>query len=209
MSSVPRVVETKVIIARYGKKIMERHFLDPDGVTRDFLLWGGETIPTIVLPVTVDKKVIALQIFRRAANKLLIASGTPLDIWSILLPIEIPGGNCKNGETDEDCVRRELREETGYAAEKIIQVGPSIWFDPASCFTPYMPFLALDCQKIQKQEVSETEIQETMKIVLAGLSEWVNMIYRGAINDSKTVAVTFLALPYLGVNLAIGNTLLG
>lgn len=182
MSSVPRVVDEEVIIQDHGKIIMKRYFLDPDGKTRNFLLWGGKVAPAIVLPVTTDRKVIALRIFRRAANKFLI---------------EIPGGNPVDREPIEDCVRRELYEETGYTAEKIIQIGPPTWLDPASCFTPYVPFLALGCQKIQEQELSEVEIQETMKLVLVEIGEWFKMIWRGEISDSKTLAVTFIALPQI------------
>lgn len=34
-----------------------------------------------------------------------------------------PGGRCRSGETDEDCARRELLEETGYQCGPLLLVG--------------------------------------------------------------------------------------
>ncbi len=175
----PQAVKDEVLIRSYGKRIIKRYFNDPDGKKREFILWGGKVTPVIILPVTSDKKIIAIEVFRRAANKYLI---------------EIPGGNPKKGEGIEVCGRRELLDETGYVADEIVNLGPVLWFDPASCFTPFVPLLALNCQKIQKQELEETEKTEIKPPLLIESTEWLKMIDRGEIRDSKTITITFLAL---------------
>jgi ADP-ribose pyrophosphatase len=187
----PRMIRDEIVvdehgekIDKYGKVILTRFFADPDGKTRDFLLWGGKVAPAIILVVTAAKKVMALRIFRRAANKSII---------------EIPGGNPKAGEKMEDCALREILEETGCIPKKLIHIGPSIWFDPASCIIPFEPYLALGCKQTREQEISQTEIQEGTKIIPLRISEWIKMIYRGEVPDSKSIAVTFLAIPHLGV----------
>ena len=182
MRETPQVVKEEVLISGYGKRVIKRWFKDPDGKTREFVLWGGKVTPVIILPVTSDKKIIAIEVFRRAPNEYLI---------------EIPGGNPKNGESIEVCGRRELLAETGYTAGEIVNLGPALWLDPASCFTPFVPLLALNCQKIQKQELEETEKTEIKEPLLIEQTEWLKMIHRGEIRDSKTIAITFLALPYL------------
>jgi len=182
----PKAVREEVLIDKHRKKIITRYFKDPDGKERDFLLWGGKVVPTIIFPITTDKKVIALRMFRRAANESII---------------EIPGGNPGAEESPLDCALREIEEETGWIPKHMIRLGPDIWFDPASCIIPYTPFVALDCKKKQEQELDKTEVAEGMEMNLIELKEWFKMIYRGEIRDSKTIAITFLALPHLGIKI--------
>lgn len=182
MGRIHKVVREEVLIDRYGKIVMNRHFKDPDGKTRDFLLWGGKVTPAIILPITSDNRIVVIKSFRRAANESLV---------------EIPGGNPEIREDIEACARRELLEETGYTAGEIIGLGPPIWFEPSSCFTQFYPLLALGCQNTSGQNLEETEKAEDIEIILIKLAEWLKMIRGGEIRDSKTVTITFLALPHL------------
>ncbi len=180
--NIPEIDHEKILIERYGKVILERYFSDPDGETRDFLLWGGKTPPVIVLPLTPEKKVIALLQFRRGANECIL---------------EIPGGGTNPKEDILVSAGRELTEETGYVADKLTKLGKPIWLDPASCFTPFMPVLATDCKKDGEQKLDETEKMEIGGLLLIDWTDWLKMIYEGDICDSKTIAVTFLAQRYV------------
>lgn len=179
----PKMVDEEISRKKYGKVIVKRKFELPNGKIIDYLLWGGTTVPSIIFSVTPNKEVIALKQFRYAINDVVV---------------ELPGGNPNEDETAEEVARKELKEETGYSAESFTILGPSIWFDPASCITPYVPILATGCQKICEPKMDKTEFAE---IILYPLSDWINKIYDGEILDSKSIAVTFLALPHLGVNL--------
>jgi ADP-ribose pyrophosphatase len=45
---------------------------------------------------------------------------------------EIPAGTAEPGETPADGARRELREETGFSAGRIVPIG-SFWMTPGFC----------------------------------------------------------------------------
>lgn len=179
----PELVEERVAIAKYGKKIVGWDFKFPDGRVEEFLCWGGKTVPAIIFPFTKGKEVVALKQFRFAGNEFVI---------------EIPGGNPEHlGEGTEEAGRREFEEETGYTAENFIRLGgPPVWFDPASCFTPFVPILALGCQKTKEPKLDKREIAE---VVVIPLGEWIKMIEDGRIHDSKTITITFLALQRLNL----------
>lgn len=57
-----------------------------------------------IVPVLSDGRMVLVRQYRYAAGK---------------NQLEIPAGTLEPGETVEDCVKRELREETRYEAEKI------------------------------------------------------------------------------------------
>lgn len=182
---IPELVRTEVIIDKYGKQVVERYFRCPDGQIREFIVWGGTVVPSIILPITKDGKVVALKQFRYAANEFVI---------------ELPGGCPERGEGFEETAKKELLEETGYVAQTVVRlIESTIWFEPAACLTPYVPLLALGCQKKQEPHPDSTEV---LKVLLFNLSEWISMILKGEVRDSKTITTTFLALPHLGYKLS-------
>ena len=175
----PRLADEEVLQQWYGKRVLKRNFKLPDGTISDFYVFGG-TIPVIIFPLTQNKEVITVWQFRYGANKFIL---------------EIPGGNIKKNETPRETVENELLEETGYLPKEIYQLGKPIWFDPASFTVSYFPFIALGCKKIKEPNPERTEIMET---ILVPLEEWIKMVSQGEIEDSKTLAVTLLALTVLG-----------
>lgn len=177
---VPKLLHEVTSRNQWGKVILERKFELPSGKTADFFVWGGTVVPSIIFPVTPRGKVVALRHFRYAANEVVI---------------ELPGGCPYEGETAEEIARKELEEETGFTAERFVKLGPPLWFEPASCITPYTPILAVGCTRTGDPHLDETEIAEP---VVYPIAEWITMISRGEIRDSKSIAITFLALPHVG-----------
>jgi len=180
----PKMISEEISRSQYGKVIIERRFCLPNGKIIVYFGWGGTTIPLIVFAVTPNREVIALEQFRFGINDVVI---------------ELPGGCPVRNETDKEAARREFEEETGYRAESFTILGPSLWFEPANCITPYVPILATGCQEVcEEPKMDETEFAE---VILYSLSDWIDKIYNGEIRDSKSIAITFLALPHLGVKL--------
>ena len=179
-----KIGEEKIIAKGYGKNFFSQHYEHPvSGEDLEFFMWGSNLIASIVLPVTTDGNVILIRSFRNGADDVLL---------------ELPGG-CRDeeNETWEIVAKRELLQETGYQAETLIPLcEEGLWFEPANLRVPYYPFLAIGCECVNSQELDETELIE---VVSLPLSEWLDMVFSGKIRDSKSIAVTALAMKHLNI----------
>src|SRR5881296_1537349 len=90
------------MIRRDGyRPILGRSYVLPDGVEREFEI-KLEADTAVVLAVTDASEVVLVREFRPGVEELLL---------------ELPGGGVDTGEDPLEAARRELLEETGYAAE--------------------------------------------------------------------------------------------
>lgn len=97
--------------------------------------------------------------------------------------LEIPAGGLNPNETMEQAALRELQEETGYLAghsEFLISIRTTVAF----CNERIDIYLTTDL-KPDKQNLDEDEYLE---VVDYPVTELVDMIYDGRIQDSKTVS---------------------
>ncbi|HZV52915.1 MAG TPA: NUDIX hydrolase [Candidatus Dormibacteraeota bacterium] len=111
--------------------------------------------------------------------------------------LQIPSGLREPGEEAEDCARRELMEETGFACqrlERLIGLFPSPgvsdeWLDV---------FLATDLHRVGSP-LPEGE-QGVLELVVVPLEEAVSMAASGRLLDAKTVIAVLLAGCRMGVD---------
>lgn len=166
---------------QFGKTMFFQDFTLPDGTTTDYMLYGTNKSksPSIVFPITKDLEVLAVNQFRFGANEFVL---------------ELPGGMPKGDQTAEETMMSELEEETGYRPEKVVMLSQKVWFDPASVRVPYAALLATGCTWAKPQKLDRSEILDLVKIPL---EEWMQMVRGGEICDSKTLAITLLAYPYI------------
>lgn len=101
--------------------------------------------------------------------------------------LELPAGTLEEGEEPFDCARRELREETGMNARKIVELG-SFYLAPGYSTERMHVYLARDLYP-DPLEADADEFIETEKIPLTQALE---MTRAGAIPDAKTLAALFL-----------------
>ena len=109
--------------------------------------------------------------------------------------VETPGGVPKVGQTAEETARRELLEETGYAAKRVIDLKMQPWMDAAAHDLRFFAFVGLDCTKVAEPLPDRTEVLET---VLIPLDDWYDRIWRGEIFDNKIIGLSLLVIPALG-----------
>jgi ADP-ribose pyrophosphatase len=156
----------------------------PDGSTGDLELirhpGAAAVVPCASDPAGGDPSILMIRQFRHAA-------GGPL--W------EIPAGTLAPGETPEACAHRELREETGVAAERIERL-TSIYTTPG--FTDEVIHLFWARGLTMGEAARERD--EFIEVVPQPLSKVLAGIRGGEIRDAKTVvAILYMAGFILGV----------
>jgi len=109
---------------------------------------------------------------------------------------EIPAGTLDPGEPVLDCARRELAEETGYAAaewRKLGEITPVPGYSDERIHLFLATGLSAAAQRLDADEVLEAHGRP--------LAEAAAMIARGEIQDAKSICALLLAQNWLGANL--------
>ncbi|MGB9591816.1 MAG: NUDIX hydrolase [Candidatus Kryptoniota bacterium] len=126
----------------------------------------------VVLPLLDDGNVVFVRQKRYPMNSLLY---------------ELPAGKLEPGELPELCAVRELREETGYTAEKIEEL-TAIYTSPGFCTEKLYIYLATGLHDGQ-QNLEEGE--EGLTLERIQYERAFEMVYNGEIVDAKTIAGLF------------------
>lgn len=133
-----------------------------------------------IVPVKDDGKIVMVKQFRYPSGQVLL---------------EIPAGKIDKGETvPEETARRELREETGYTAEKLHYLGK---LNPSVAYTEEVIHL----YAATGLTAGETEFDkdEALDILEYDYEEAFSMAASGQLVDAKTVAGIFMAKEQLGI----------
>jgi len=120
-----------------------------------------------VVALDEDDNIILVRQFRKAVEKKLL---------------EIPAGTLEVGEEPIACARRELREETGYRAECLEQIG-GLYPSPGFCTEHIHLYLATGLKK----GLSAPEDDEAIETIKVPLSDIPAMVSQGEICDGKSI----------------------
>ncbi len=126
-----------------------------------------------IVPFTAKDTVLLIRQYRHAAGGY---------IW------EIPAGTVDPGESPLACARRELIEETGFSAERWVDLG-EITPLPAYSDERIRLFGATELNPA-KQHLDEDEILDVHEMPF---EEALSMIQKDEIQDAKTISALFLA----------------
>ena len=129
-----------------------------------------------VLPLTENGEVIFVNQFRYALNK---------------VTLEVPAGKLEKGEDPQEAALRELSEETGIEAKKIVPMG-ALYTTPALMDEIIYMYIATDLSQ-GEQHLDEDEFVNALKIPL---DKAVEMVMNGEIRDSKTQVMILKADKY-------------
>jgi 8-oxo-dGTP pyrophosphatase MutT (NUDIX family) len=168
-----KILESKYVRPRYRFDQVElSNGKTFEAVALEFRSWAS------VLALTKNQEVVLVKQFRHAAQAV---------VW------EFPGGVVDDGETPLEGARRELAEETGYTASKLIEVG-KFYPNPALQSNFMYGYLAFDVEKTGVQHLDEAE---DIEVHLVPLDELLAMTKRGDFLNGLQVAVLFHALAYM------------
>ena len=149
----------------------------PDGktATRELISHGGGVG---IIAVDENGEVFMVSQYRIAAREMMM---------------EIPAGKIDNGEEPLECGKRELIEETGYAAEEFTYLG-TYYATPGYCEEKLHLYLARKL-KFVGQHLDEGEFLNVKEYKLDDLC---NMVMENKINDAKTAIAILKAKMILG-----------
>ena len=95
---------------------------------------------------------------------------------------EVPAGKLDDGEAPESCALREVREETGFVAGRLVPMG-WIWTTPGFTDEKIWLFLATDLS----QASQALQDDEVLSVERVPLDEAVDRALNGEITDAKSV----------------------
>ena len=130
--------------------------------------------PTVVIvPVDDEDNVLLVRQYRHSTGQVLL---------------EAPAGGMEPGEAPEQAVQRELQEETGHTARRVVPLG-GFWIAPGWA-TEYMhAFLVSDLAEAQACPDEDEEIQ----VERVPRSRVLDLVRRGEIRDAKSIAALLMA----------------
>ena len=133
-----------------------------------------------IIPVTHDNKVLMVRQYRYPMEEELL---------------EIPAGKLDDGEAPIDCAKRELYEETGCKAGKIVDMG-EIYPSPGFCRETLYLYLALDLQH-GDMHLDEDEF---LSVEAVDIEELIDKIMANELPDAKSIIGILKAKRYLEDN---------
>ena len=140
----------------------------------------------VLIPVTADGKVLLIRQYRQSAQKVLL---------------EAPAGTREPGEGPEETARRELREEVGYRAGKLIPIGGS-WVAPGYSTEYSHAFIAteLEPDPLPADEGEDILVEEI------DFKDIHRLIIEGQLEDQMTIAALLSARHVYVDNIKIGQS---
>lgn len=110
--------------------------------------------------------------------------------------VEVPAGKMEHGETFEQGILREVREETGYTSDiQPVKLG-EFFVNPATQTNKIATFLIVDAYQASDQQLDNTE---EIEIVLLNFDEFEQLVQNNQINTQLfTVNAYYLARRQLG-----------
>lgn len=160
------------------RKVIQKTFQLPNGKQATFDTISGGSFVTVAA-FTKQKEAILVRQYRPGAEQSLVS---------------FPEGGIEGNENPIATAIRELEEETGYRAKKIIHLKTFRWayrVDMQICF------LAIDCEKVGEQQLDDTEFIE---IITLPLEKFKTLLTNSADESFNNVDAGFLALHYFDNN---------
>lgn len=148
----------------------------PDGneTKLDIIEHGGSVV---IVPIDNEGNLLFVRQYRHAAG---------MDL------LELPAGTLEKNEYPDVCAAREIREETGFAADKIEKIG-DFYLAPGYSTEFMHVYLAQEL----RYDPLEADADEFLSVEKLPFAEAIQMAERGEMPDAKSLAALLLAKSHL------------
>ncbi|TQQ80429.1 NUDIX hydrolase [Halonotius roseus] len=143
----------------------------PDGTETDYH-YVDESPAVVVLPLTPDGDIVVIEEWRQAVDR--VNRG-------------LPAGSMEGDEEPADAAHRELREETGYKADRI---EPLLTTEPSNGIanSVHHHFVAYDCEPTAEQQL---DANESIRVDTVDYDDYLDSVVNDDLNDGRS-ALTLL-----------------
>ena len=174
-----KILNSRMVINHQWCKVRQDEIELPNGKIIDDYFINIRPEVALILPITSNDEIVFVRQYRHGAGEILL---------------ELPAGTFNpKEESPQAAAIRELKEETGYITNNVIQLA-TLYDNPVKDTNKITLFLAEYVRKTGKQELGVTEEIEVVLIPIKRLTE---KIASGEISVAGTVAALFLGLNYL------------
>lgn len=167
-----KVVEKQVIFDSPRARLEIHHLEDVDTgkrARREVVVHPGAVV---VLAIRDDRQILLIRNRRYAVDQTLL---------------ELPAGTLEKGEDPMNCAGRELLEETGYLAGRLVPLG-SFFTSPGILSEKMYAFVAYDLEPHQ----AALDEGEEIELAPTSLDDAIELVRTGDIRDGKTIATLLM-----------------
>ncbi len=174
-----QVKDSVLVLDHPWAKVRRDTCILPDGSEiDDYYYWEGGDFAQ-VFTLTSEKQVVLVKQYKHGVKEIVL---------------ELPAGMIEGTEEDPlTTAQRELSEETGFEASEWRSLGV-LNVSSAKSTTRAYPFLAQDARLLCEPHPDD---QEAIEVILYPVTEVLNLIAKGEIRDSNSIATCLLALRIL------------
>ncbi len=178
MADTPRVLSSETVFV--GKRFVVRHDLvDLPNAGRFQREVIDHLDAVVIVALDEEHKVLLVNQFRAPLGR---------------TNLELPAGTIEREEEPLACAQRELREETGYAAERFRPIG-DFWTTPGFCTERMYAFLATGL----RLDPLPADDDEDIELVRIPYAEALEMACTGQLPDAKTIATLVMSERYVAL----------
>lgn len=166
------LLKSEVLMKGRAFAIRRDHLKTPDGRETKFEIieHGGSVV---IIPIDENGNVLLVRQYRHATGGDLL---------------ELPAGTLDDAEDPDVCAAREIREETGKAADNLTKLG-QFYLAPGYSTEFMIVYLATGLS----DNPLEADADEFLSVESIPVAEAIQMAERGEIPDAKSLAALFLA----------------
>jgi ADP-ribose pyrophosphatase len=106
--------------------------------------------------------------------------------------VEVIAGKLKPGEDPEECARRELAEEAGLEAERLVRLA-KFYTSPGFCDEVMHVFMAREVRASPAGSSPAGLEEQQMTLVKVRIGAWQELLEEGTLRDAKSIVALCLA----------------